>query len=170
MRRCYGTSVWEDARERFRKKSAKLPLNLQLFSLRYEFSLLSTYQHGQTLVDLLVSQRNLIFKPDLHDSVMNKWVMRKGNCIQFSKFPRPHELQNDLIPLFPSSNKVVAWNLLQVVWEILGHSRKHKLKGGGEGGVKLCNLSLNYQQINKQKYLYFKVFLPRPFILQSRFV
>ena len=36
-------------------------------------------------------------------------------------------------------------------------------------GVKLCNLSLNYQQINKQKYLYFKVFLPRPFILQSRF-
>ena len=47
--------------------------------------------------------------------------------------PRPHELQNDLIPLFPSSNKVVAWNLLQVVWEILGHSRKHKLKGGGGG-------------------------------------
>ena len=34
---------------------------------------------------------------------------------------------------------------------------------------KLCNLSLNYQQINKQKYLYFKVFLPRPFILKSRF-
>ena len=83
------TSVWVVARERFRKKSAKLPLNLQLFSLRYEFSLLSTYQHGQTLVDLLVSQRNLIFKPDLHDSVMNKWIMRKGNCIQFSKFQDP---------------------------------------------------------------------------------
>ena len=47
-------------RERIRKKSAKLPLNLQLFSLRYEFSLLSTHQHGQILVDPLVSQGNLI--------------------------------------------------------------------------------------------------------------